>query len=937
MLLGLSLAHLLLLAPCLVQADSSAYWVQPSSKWLAIDGTWSSFEVNLGNPSQPVQLLVSTAISEVWAISKGGCQSNNNLCTTQRGNVYNAASSQNDAPLGAWSLGLASSSLGGSGDYGLDRLSMANGLSGATVSINNALIASVNTTDYYQGYIGLGVIHGRFGSTVTVPLIAQMAQEYGLIPSHSYGYTAGAYHVNGGVPASLVLGGFDPLRFQSHNTVFNLHPDTRIPQVRLRGISVNLQQNTTAPSNWAGQSQKPLVAMEDSLIATIDSSLPYMVLPESICDRFADALGLTYNSTFDLYLPADNRQVSSVNPPLRMDQLNFTFSLSSWDNNDNFGKPLEIPGVVNITISGESFMHSLTYPFKNSFRIDAAGVPYFPLRRAKNVNEIVIGRAFLQEAYIITKYEERTFSLYQAQFPRNAASNYSVEIISRPANSDYPAYISTQTGPGLTAGQTAGVAVGVVGATAILFLGLWLWRRRSNKAAALAKAQSSPQEKEGSLCQDSGSTLGPDKTTTPFARLVSFLTRGRRPRRAEPVSLSHELDGSGTQPVEVAADAAHERYEMSAPIEPVELDATNYFLDSDDTTELGTEASEEIMSEYETTRRKLDRQLQGPLPKYTPPNIPTVHVGHPSIDTAHETKSLEDVSPVAHYRPGQAEYPSPTISVPSDGNHTNSFSTQVPSPLSPNPDWGARFLDLPSPVTMGPPGQLPLRRTGSASNPRERQQYGDISRPASTHNGSYPVSPASPRSFDMTIPSPSIQRTPIDQGEIVCLGPLPDNVLLPNQQPLIARNHPTILPADSASQAAGAYSRGAVPVSPHSSLALPSPRSPATPVTVSSMGSPSSSADPRRCLRIEPPTASPGQTKRVPKRGSADTLGSNFTVDEVEVKGNTSRRQNSHDTSMDGMSPQSMHSPERIDAATELVHIPQVSERRYSWEDDKML
>ncbi|TLS29821.1 hypothetical protein PpBr36_01263 [Pyricularia pennisetigena] len=932
---GLHLAHVLLLAPRLVQASSGAYWVQPSQKWVDIDGTWSSFEVNLGAPAQPVQLLVSTAISEVWAIGRGGCPQNSNACATERGNTYNAPDSQNYAPLGAWELGLASSGFSDTGDYGLDRLSMFNSLEGETVSINNALVASINTTNFYQGYIGLGVIRGRFGERITTPLISQMVEEYGLIASNSYGYTAGAWHIDGGVPASLILGGYDPLRFQNHNTVFNLDPDSRVPQVRLRGINANTNDPSKPPPGWGGQIHKSLVAMNDSLVVTIDTSFPYLALPESICDRFADALNLTYNSTFDLYMFSGD-QLTSPDSALRADRLNFTFSLSSWDNNNTLGKPLEDPGVINITISGQAFSQYLTYPYRNSFEPYDPGLAYFPLRRAKNVNEFVIGRAFMQEAYMITKYEERLFSVYQARYPSNAASNYSVKPISRPANSDYPAFVPKPPNrPGLTAGQTAGVVVGVVAASVGICVALWLWRRQRTKAAQ-AKTPMSPSEKNGDeLCQDGGSTLGPDEPAGPLTRFVSFITGGRRPRRGGSAPLSHELDGSRTQPVEVGADAAHERYEMPVPLEPVELDATHEHMASDDTMEFGTEGSEHGMSQYEIARRKMQRQLQGPLPTYSPSTVPIVHIGHPSLDGETGTKLIQDVSSVGHYRPGDDENPSPTVSAPSEGNNTNSFSSQVPSPMSPNPEWGARFLDLPSPITVASPGQFPLRRTGSASSPGERQRHVAIGRSNSNGHG---ASQTTARSPDLLLPPTAVQRTPIDQSEIVCLGPLPENICLPNQQSPLPRNQTTILPSDSASQAAGTDASTDMPTSPPSSHMPAYPQRSTTPPTAATSRQPlSPQADPRRGLRIETPSNSFGLIKRASRRDSSESLGSDFTVDEEErmVDNDIVRQQDRRAADADGVSPQSTSSPERIDAATELIHIPQVSERRYSWEDDK--
>jgi len=83
---------------------------------------------------------------------------------------------------------------GGNGDYGLETVAFVNTLTSFTTSINDVLVAAINDTNYYQGYIGLGVTQGVFKSNLTNPFIPQLAQSYGIIPSHSYGYTAGAYY-----------------------------------------------------------------------------------------------------------------------------------------------------------------------------------------------------------------------------------------------------------------------------------------------------------------------------------------------------------------------------------------------------------------------------------------------------------------------------------------------------------------------------------------------------------------------------------------------------------------------------------------------------------------------------------------------------------------------------------------------------------------------
>jgi hypothetical protein len=108
--------------------------------------------------------------------------------------VFDTSQSRNWKELGAYQLGLNLTNMGGNGDYGLDMISFHDPRTRIDNQYDNVLIAAINETDYYQGFIGVGVNQGRFKNNLTLPFISQMAQTYGTIPSHSYGYTAGAYY-----------------------------------------------------------------------------------------------------------------------------------------------------------------------------------------------------------------------------------------------------------------------------------------------------------------------------------------------------------------------------------------------------------------------------------------------------------------------------------------------------------------------------------------------------------------------------------------------------------------------------------------------------------------------------------------------------------------------------------------------------------------------
>ncbi len=60
------------------------------------------------------------------------------------------------------------------------------------VTIDNAIIASINETNFWLGEFGLGIVPGNFTQVTPLSAISNLVEKKGVIPSHSYGYTAGA-------------------------------------------------------------------------------------------------------------------------------------------------------------------------------------------------------------------------------------------------------------------------------------------------------------------------------------------------------------------------------------------------------------------------------------------------------------------------------------------------------------------------------------------------------------------------------------------------------------------------------------------------------------------------------------------------------------------------------------------------------------------------
>lgn len=346
-------------------------------------------------------------------------------------------------------------------------------------------------------------------------------------------------------PCSLTLGGYDANRFVPHNISFELNP-VHQPDAFLNSISVASSSSTRKPSNWSDNPLQ-LLAPADGVYVTIDSSTPFLWLPKSTCEKFAQALSLTYNDSLALYTFDGN---ASQRDALRSLNLNFTFSLSDTSS------PSQI---VNITLPYAAFDLQLTYPYIINTTYASGNKYYFPLRQAANETQYVLGRSFLQEAYIITDYDRNNFSIYQALHPADPTGNTSIVDITKPGANSSP-------GPGgqSTLSQTAiiGIAVGAA-ALLVLILALltfYVYRRRKHQRQRHEILVEKKPEYEPS------SVLSPN-TTKRFPSTVP----GTPGTPSTPLPVFEVESLSKLPPTEISADATHERFELEG-VMPEELD-----------------------------------------------------------------------------------------------------------------------------------------------------------------------------------------------------------------------------------------------------------------------------------------------------------------------------------------------------------------------------
>jgi hypothetical protein len=111
-------------------------------------------------------------------------------CISKRGGIFKANESSTWSPMGPYSLNFQPAlGITGYADYGLDIVSI-----GDAISAPDQIVGIMNSTEFLLGSLGLGVIPSNFTSKNQATFLTTMVENQSVIPSHSYGYTAGAYY-----------------------------------------------------------------------------------------------------------------------------------------------------------------------------------------------------------------------------------------------------------------------------------------------------------------------------------------------------------------------------------------------------------------------------------------------------------------------------------------------------------------------------------------------------------------------------------------------------------------------------------------------------------------------------------------------------------------------------------------------------------------------
>lgn len=463
-------------------------------------------------------------LTDLKVISEGCTGVNPTLanCANERGYIFQSNLStswstqglQNGVDGAIFSLNTYEESflgLDGNASYGYDTVNL--GIPGAGLpSLQKQVIAGFWTDAFFLGSLGLSPVPFNF-TNLNDPQPSMLSTLYNqsLIPSRSWGYSAGAHYKNPPVFGTLTLGGYDTTRFTSNSLTLPFGADFS------RDLLVSLQSVTY---DTAGSS--PLLA--SSIDMFIDSMVSEIWLPVPVCEAFAQQFNLTWNEQGQVYLISNAAHAVLVkqNPT-------FSFKIGPAGDGGN---------TVDIVLPYAAFDLNLTAP------IVGKDTRYFPLKQAQNSTQYTLGRTFLQvcspqfplwpnvlselahillhvqhciwfvannsqEAYVIADYERHNFSVSQALFPSTSVPAEIVAIHAIEKGSGTGNGTGSGTGgiggggddnkkkSGLGAGAIAGIAVGGVVVLALLAVAFFLWSRKKKRRHELADTSIPGTEGQG--------------------------------------------------------------------------------------------------------------------------------------------------------------------------------------------------------------------------------------------------------------------------------------------------------------------------------------------------------------------------------------------------------------------------------------------------------
>lgn len=450
------------------------------------DGPWASFYINVGDADasghgQNFRAFPSLSLSVlVLPLAADFCNGSHllDLVCQARNTIYQSKIQAWEPSLSkTWTAHgeidmLSASSLSNlvsnnrtttAQPYGVDNVGLGETSTQSPIQMDQ-WVAGLASTSFFMALFGLSNVPFQQGASFLTSFRFNQA-----IPGTSLSYTAGCYARDW--RPSLVLGGYDSARFDPSTTLeIDVQDATVFPG--LGQLRVNVTAIIIAVDRDVGEHNFVVFNPQDhpqdlptfngySLTLNIDPFTPQIWLPRSACDVFEEAFHLEWDDISQLYLLN-----SSIHDRLIRSNQSVTFSLNSSRSNG---------AIKNITLYYRTiFDLNVTYPLVESWNY------YFPLKRASNPHQYILGRAFLQEAHISVDYDNGYFNLSQA---KSDGSQPDIVAIGPSTTKSFGPPTTKPFGPPttkssrLSTGAYAGIGVGI-GILAIAMGLLFLsWKR----------------------------------------------------------------------------------------------------------------------------------------------------------------------------------------------------------------------------------------------------------------------------------------------------------------------------------------------------------------------------------------------------------------------------------------------------------------------------
>lgn len=532
-----------------------------AQSWVGNDGNWSTWPIYIGSPAQRFNVLPATSHGEIWVPLPEGCQSsssstfaNTSDCGASRGAgdfqdvqssgfQKNASTSWSETGIYALPVQDGLFEDDQNGLYGSDVVSIRNG--SESVEVAEQSVVGLATKDFWLGSLGIAQRASNFTveKTIVSGLVDTLKRE-NITPSASFGLDVGAWYrrcssilvkaispditIADNAPGSLVLGGYDQGASEGS------------------GISIsnvaNLALTVNARSIVLSNTLQGTVSVTHDLLSlpmALDSTVSQLWLPQVVCDELETSLGLTYDPSTELYLA----------------------------NNTAHAKLIELAPTIAFTLAADGTSNDTTTIVLPYAAFDLQASPplynttttYFPLRRASKRS--VLGRAFLQEAYLVVDWDRSNFTIS----PAAQRSNRTRDII--------PIFppLEKKASTSLSTGAIVGIVIGAVIVLIIPIAFLW-WKRRRPRQHPKAEVPADvtqppsewPQEKKIAEIEpdpqelNSGDAIHPEAMSTPLYELHQ--EEARHQLIAEPVRFELAAETVGPELEAESEEGAHRLY-----------------------------------------------------------------------------------------------------------------------------------------------------------------------------------------------------------------------------------------------------------------------------------------------------------------------------------------------------------------------------------------